>query len=107
VVPGRPALRIGHGREVIAEEHQNRDPVEGAHPGHSVNKSVRSDRFDKAHAGRISVANPTAQSSRFQSRAASEKTSVDVDDESKHFADLGKSGGPDIAPHGFDPISRD
>ena len=31
---------------VIAEEHQNRDPVEGADPGHTVNISVPSDRFD-------------------------------------------------------------
>ena len=32
---------------VIAEEHKDRDPVEGTDPGHSVNISVPSDRLDK------------------------------------------------------------
>ena len=40
---------------VIAEEHQNRDPVEGADPRHGVNISVRSDRFDKGIACRGST----------------------------------------------------
>jgi hypothetical protein len=35
---------------VIAKEHQNRDPVERADPGHIVNISVPSDRFDRRHA---------------------------------------------------------
>jgi hypothetical protein len=33
---------------VIAEEHQDRDPVEGANPGHRLNVQPRPDRFDSA-----------------------------------------------------------
>ncbi len=53
---------------LIAEEHQNRDPVEGADPRHGVNISVRSDRFDKGdRMERINVANLTSHhSSHFQ-----------------------------------------
>ena len=41
---------------MIAEEHQNRDSVEGTDPGHGTNVPGRSDRFDsEAHMERISV----------------------------------------------------
>jgi hypothetical protein len=54
----QPARRIGRESEwiVIAEEHQNRDSVEGADPGHGINVPGQSDRFDReARLERITV----------------------------------------------------
>ena len=57
-------------RVVIAEEHQNRNPVEGADPGHGVNVSARTDKFDtEAHMGRILHCPPTSPLIPFPGRA--------------------------------------
>jgi hypothetical protein len=42
-LPRITSMKVGW--VVVAEEHQNRDPVEGADPGHIVNISVLSDRL--------------------------------------------------------------
>ena len=43
-LPAVPGVKVRW--VVIAEEHQNRDSVEGTNPGHGINVSARCDMFD-------------------------------------------------------------
>jgi hypothetical protein len=67
-LPAVPGVKVRW--VVIAEEHQNRDSVEGTNPGHGINVPVRRDTFDsKARAGGIKNRPLGPGSSRFQARS--------------------------------------